>query len=110
MDIEILKALADENRLAIVALLVSGERCICEVATELGLSDALVSHHVKRLVDTGIVRVRRVGRWRHCRLDDQVLQTLGQQITALADAARTAPPTVGGCSACASEGTHEEEV
>lgn len=97
MDIEILKALADENRLAIVTLLAGGERCICEVASELELSEALVSHHVKRLVDAGVVLVRRVGRWRHCRLAEDVLQTMGEELLAAAAASRDAVPVSRDC-------------
>ncbi len=109
MDTEKLKAIADENRLAIVTLLSGGERCICEVASELGLSDALVSHHVKRLTDAGVVLVRRVGRWRHCRLDDAVLRELGEQLLALGAAAKAAPAVAAECRACASEPTREEK-
>jgi len=108
MDIEKLKVIADENRLAIVTLLAGGERCVCEVASELGLSDALVSHHVRRLSDAGIVRVRRVGRWRHCRLDDEVLQAMAEEFAQLSKAAREAAAVPGECSSCAPPRSIEE--
>lgn len=55
----VLKALADRHRLRIVNLLLraGGEPvCVCEVRPELGLSQATVSHHLKQLLDAGIVR------------------------------------------------------
>lgn len=83
MDAETLKALADDNRLAIVRLLAGGERCICDAATDLGLSDALVSHHMKRLQAAGLVLTRKQGQWLHCRLDPAAFESLGSELTAL---------------------------
>jgi ArsR family transcriptional regulator len=80
MDIEQLKALADENRLAIVRLLAGGERCLCEVSTELALSSALTSHHVKRLAEAGLVDTRRQGLWLHCSLRADAFEELGGQL------------------------------
>jgi ArsR family transcriptional regulator len=54
----VIKALADRHRLRIVNLLLraSGEPvCVCEVQPLLGLSQGTVSHHLKQLVDAGIV-------------------------------------------------------
>jgi ArsR family transcriptional regulator len=55
----VLKALADRHRLRIVNLLLraSGEPvCVCEVQPLLGLSQGTVSHHLKQLLEAGIVR------------------------------------------------------
>jgi ArsR family transcriptional regulator len=84
MEPDVLKALADENRLAIVRLLAGGERCICEVASQLGLSDALVSHHLKRLRAAGLVRTRKQGQWLHCRLEPSAFDTLAREFSELA--------------------------
>jgi ArsR family transcriptional regulator len=54
----VLKALADRHRLRIVNLLLraGGEPvCVCEVQPLLGLSQGTVSHHLKQLVEAGIV-------------------------------------------------------
>jgi ArsR family transcriptional regulator, arsenate/arsenite/antimonite-responsive transcriptional repressor len=54
----VLKALADRHRLRIVNLLLcaGGESvCVCEVQPLLGLSQGTVSHHLKLLVEAGIV-------------------------------------------------------
>jgi ArsR family transcriptional regulator, arsenate/arsenite/antimonite-responsive transcriptional repressor len=55
----VLKALADRHRLRIVNLLLraGGEPvCVCEVQPLLGLSQGTVSHHLKQLVEAGVVQ------------------------------------------------------
>ncbi|MGB4592466.1 MAG: metalloregulator ArsR/SmtB family transcription factor [Coriobacteriia bacterium] len=84
MDIDVLKALADENRLAIVRMLADGEHCVCDLATGLDLSDALVSHHLKRLRDAGLVKTRRVGTWLHCSLEPAAFAALAAEFSGTA--------------------------
>lgn len=84
-DILTLKALADERRLVILELLSDGEeRCVCVLGRELGLSDALVSHHVKRLRAAGLVEARREGQWLHVRLAPEALRALAGRLERLA--------------------------
>ena len=90
MRITTLKALADETRLAIVELLADGERCVCDLATALGASDALVSHHIKRLREAGLVRTRRVGVWLHCSLEPQALSDVARTLDTLSARAQAA--------------------
>lgn len=85
MDTETLKALADDNRLAIIKLLADrGELCVCDVATSLDLSDALVSHHVARLREAGLVDAHRVGRWLHVSLNTGAFTALAGSFADLA--------------------------
>jgi len=63
------EAMADENRAAIVELLADGELCVCDVSSSLGISNALASHHLKKLRQAGLVATRRKGAWLHCRLE-----------------------------------------
>lgn len=56
------KALADVNRLRIVRRLADGEASVAELIAHVGLSQPLVSHHLKRLRVAGIVETRKVGR------------------------------------------------
>lgn len=54
----VLKALADQNRLKIVNLLLraAGEAvCVCEIQPLLGLSQGTVSYHLKQLLDIGLI-------------------------------------------------------
>jgi len=97
-DSDTLKALSDENRLRIVELLACGERCVCELASQLDVSDALVSHHIKALRESGLVRTRRIGRWLHCSLDPAAFEALAARFGAVAQAARTAEGTSTCCA------------
>ena len=62
------KALADVNRLRIVRRLAEGESSVAELIAHVGLSQPLVSHHLKRLRVAGLVETRRVGRETICTL------------------------------------------
>lgn len=58
-DLEVvMKALADRHRLRIINMLLAADGepvCICELQPTLGLSQGTVSHHMKQLVEGGIV-------------------------------------------------------
>jgi len=63
------RALADEKRLLAVALLRRRkELCACEIQAATGLTHATVSHHMAVLVEAGLVRSRRQGKWMYYRL------------------------------------------
>ncbi|MGZ8437460.1 MAG: ArsR/SmtB family transcription factor [Candidatus Limnocylindrales bacterium] len=68
-DLAALQAVAEPNRARIVALLGHGEHCVCDVGEMLGLSTALVSHHLRTLRASGLLRERRSGRWVFYSLD-----------------------------------------
>lgn len=55
------KALADETRLRLLGLLAGSERSVEELAALLGLKAPTVSHHLARLKDLGVVRMRAEG-------------------------------------------------
>lgn len=55
------RSLADPKRLLIMTTLAEGERCVSDIARELGLRQANVSQHLALLRDRGIVRHRRQG-------------------------------------------------
>jgi DNA-binding transcriptional ArsR family regulator len=72
-----LKALADENRLLVTALLKRrGELCACEVQAATGLTHATVSHHMAVLVDAGLVQTRRQGKWMYYTLRDPEIRVI----------------------------------
>jgi len=60
--VPVLKALAEENRLAILLTLADGEQSVTDLTHALGLSQTLVSHHLKALRETGLVSVTPRGR------------------------------------------------
>ena len=57
------KALSDETRLRIVALLSHGELCVCHIQEALGLSQSNVSRQLGILRASGVVEDRRDGTW-----------------------------------------------
>lgn len=66
------KALADETRLRIIALLTEGELCVCDIVAVLELPQSTVSRHLSYLKNAGWVIDRRQGLWVHYRLQDGV--------------------------------------
>ena len=62
------KALGDENRIHILKLLRSGEKCACNLLEQLNISQPTLSHHMKILCDAGIVIGRKEGKWMHYRI------------------------------------------
>ena len=62
-------ALSDETRLDVVALLLHGERCVCELMEELDVAQSRLSWHLKTLADAGIISGRKEGRWNYYSLN-----------------------------------------
>ena len=80
------KALCDETRLRIVALLSHGELCVCHLHEALGLSQPNVSRQLAILRAAGIVEGRRDGRWVYYRLLRQPDPDCEHQLRALVKA------------------------
>ena len=62
------RVLGDDTRLSMLALLRTGELCVCELTALVGLSQAAVSEHLRRLKDAGLVEDQRRGTWAFYRL------------------------------------------
>ncbi len=60
---EIFKALAEPNRVRILAALSSRRACVCELSQALALNQPNVSRHLRILKDVGLVTSRRRGAW-----------------------------------------------
>lgn len=67
----ITKALADPNRLRLLAALRGGERCVCQLIELLGLAGSTVSKHLAILYQAGLVVSRKKERWVYYRLPDE---------------------------------------
>ncbi len=61
----VFKAFCDENRLMILELLQSGEKCACRLLEDLNIGQSTLSHHMKILCDSGVVNSRKEGKWTH---------------------------------------------
>ena len=61
----VFKAFCDENRLKILEMLQSGEKCACILLEKLEISQPTLSHHMKILCESGMVIPRKEGKWTH---------------------------------------------
>ncbi|MDL2235263.1 metalloregulator ArsR/SmtB family transcription factor [Christensenellaceae bacterium OttesenSCG-928-L17] len=60
---KVFKAFCDENRLQILSLLQTGEKCACVLLEDLNISQPTLSHHMKILCESGVVSGRKEGKW-----------------------------------------------
>lgn len=79
----ICKALSDSNRLDIVRMLSDGEKCGCKILDKFDITQPTLSHHMKILVDCGLVNDRKEGKWHHYSLNKEVVINVGLFIDAL---------------------------
>jgi DNA-binding transcriptional ArsR family regulator len=70
--VTVARALGHPARLRAVAMLCSGELCVCQVTAVLGLAPSTVSLHLRELKRAGIVRERKQGRWVYVGLSDDI--------------------------------------
>lgn len=68
---KIFKAFCDENRIKIIKLLRSGEKCACKLLEEVNVTQPTLSHHMKILCDSGIVVGRKEGKWTHYSISEK---------------------------------------
>jgi ArsR family transcriptional regulator len=80
----LLRALADPIRLQVIEALGDGERCVCDLTSELGLAQSKLSFHLKVLKDTGLLADRQSGRWVYYRLQPEALERLRAWLATLA--------------------------
>jgi ArsR family transcriptional regulator len=99
-----LQAVAEPTRARIVSLLAHGEHCVCDVGDMLGLSPALVSHHLRTLRASGVLHERRSGRWVFYSLDLDRLASLRAAVADLLTPGEAAA-TACLCSDCGTSQT-----
>ncbi|MFB6160461.1 MAG: ArsR/SmtB family transcription factor [Haloferacaceae archaeon] len=79
-------AMANEDRLRLLATLRDGERCGCELRAALDAPQSTVSTHLRRLREAGLVTSRKSGRWRYYRLADAAASDLFDLAAAVVEA------------------------
>jgi len=67
---EIFKLLSDPTRVRILDAMSHGERCVCDLASLVGISESAMSHQLRLLRTARLVRARRDGRQAFYSLDD----------------------------------------
>lgn len=80
----VFKALSDPTRVRLVSLIAAheaAEACVCDLTAPVGLSQPTVSHHLKQLVDAGLLSREQRGRWAFYRVVDRALDDLAAAVT-----------------------------
>ena len=85
----IFKAFCDENRIKILQMLKSGEKCACKLLEEMNITQPTLSHHMKILCDSGIVEGRRDGKWMYYSISETGVAAARQYLDGLTNAKNT---------------------
>lgn len=79
----IFKALGDPTRVRLLSMIAAHpgqEACVCDLIEPVGLSQPTVSHHMKQLVDAGLVTREQRGRWAYYRVVESALDALSSAL------------------------------
>lgn len=71
-NIKIYKAIGEINRIKILEMLSSGEKCACVLLENFNFTQPTLSHHMRVLMDCGIVKCRKEGTWIYYSLEETV--------------------------------------
>jgi ArsR family transcriptional regulator len=88
-------ALSDPTRLAILERLRRGEHCVCALTDLLEAGQSRLSFHLRVLKDSGLVDMRRSGRWSYYRLRPDVFLSAASLVAAFAVPAAATEAAVG---------------
>ena len=92
----VLKAIADPARLRLLSLVAAhagGEACVCDLTEPLDLSQPTVSHHLKVLVDAGLLTREKRGVWAYYALVPGALDVLAGVLSTAGTATGGLPPS-----------------
>nr|WP_273092198.1 metalloregulator ArsR/SmtB family transcription factor [Clostridium thermopalmarium] len=73
---ELFKVFGDTTRIKIICALFQSEMCVCDLAALLGMSQSAVSHQLKVLKHTRLVKFRREGKVVYYSLDDDHIKKI----------------------------------
>ena len=77
--VQIIKALADENRIAMLTMLLRHDLCVGALSQHIGISEAAVSQHLKILREAGLVTGEKRGYFTHYAVNrDLLVETAGE--------------------------------
>lgn len=68
-DAKVFKAFCNEYRLQVLERLRTGEKCACDLLESIDISQSNLSHHMKILVESGVVSARQDGKWTYYSID-----------------------------------------
>lgn len=79
----VFKALGDPTRVRLLSLIAAhdgAEACVCDLTEPVGLSQPTVSHHLKQLVDAGLIAREQRGKWAYYRVEQPALDSLADTL------------------------------
>lgn len=79
----IFKAFCDERRLEIISQLQEGEKCATELIEELHIGQSTLSHHMRILCDSGVVCMRKNGKYVYYSISEEGSNQIKEIINAL---------------------------
>ena len=75
-----LGCIVDENRRNILKFLDTKEKCVCDITKGLGLEQSLVSHHLKKLKQCGLVKSRQDGKNIYYKISNKKIKNILDKI------------------------------
>ena len=81
--VKIFKALSDQNRLQIIEILSCHEKCACEILKNFDITQPTLSHHMKVLMDCGLVECNKKGTWNYYKLSFKMYRELIESLKQL---------------------------
>jgi ArsR family transcriptional regulator len=82
----VFKALGDPTRVRLLSLVAAGaggEACICDLTEPVGLSQGTVSHHMKLLMEAGLVTREQRGKWAYFAVDSEAMDAAAGALRAV---------------------------
>ncbi|MDR0998224.1 MAG: metalloregulator ArsR/SmtB family transcription factor [Treponema sp.] len=76
---DLFKVFGDSTRVKIISALLHSEMCVCDIAALLGMTKSAISHQLRELRQSKLVKYRRDGKVVYYSLDDQHVETLFNQ-------------------------------
>jgi DNA-binding transcriptional ArsR family regulator len=76
---DLFKVFGDSTRVRIISALLHSEMCVCDIAALLGMSKSAVSHQLRELRQTKLVKYRRDGKVVYYSLDDEHVGSIFKQ-------------------------------
>jgi ArsR family transcriptional regulator, arsenate/arsenite/antimonite-responsive transcriptional repressor len=79
----VFKALGDPTRVRLLSLIAAhadAEACVCDLTDPVGLSQPTVSHHLKQLVEAGLITRQQRGKWAYYRVAHTALDALADTL------------------------------
>ena len=90
----VLRVLGDRTRFQIIEALLAKRLCVRALAAKIGLTEATISEHLKRLREVGLVTGEKRGYFMHYEVNRQCLREASEYLARMAE---SNPPAPDGC-------------